>query len=115
MKKPTFLNAFKIGFALLPSRLFRFIKKLFAVLMLYGWISLIPMTISFLGMSLVENFTHNTNAADTVFKILATIGQIVPLSFSLYLSECELKATDEDSTELCFAIFAVVIAALWIK
>lgn len=114
MKKITFLDALKIGLGLIPSRLFRFIKKLLVILMFYGWISLIPMLIAFVGMQLVMTFSQNANVADIVFKILATIGQIIPLSFSLYLSEHELIATDEDSAELCFAICALVIAALWI-
>ena len=115
MKKTTFLEALKIGLGLIPSRLFRFIKKLFVILWFYTYISLIPMLIAFAGMCLVKTFTQNTNAAGIVFKILATIGQIFPLSFSLYVSEYELIATEEDSAELCFAICAAVIAALWLK
>ena len=114
MKKITFLDALKIGLGLIPSRLFRFIKKLLVILMFYGWISLIPMLIAFVGMQLVMTFSQNANVADIVFKILATIGQIIPLSFSLYLSEHELIATDEDSAELCFTICALVIVALWL-
>ena len=111
----TFLKPIKIGLGLIPSRLFRFVKKLFVNLWFYFYISLIPMLIAFGGMYLIKSFTQNTNAASIVFKILATIAQIIPLSFSLYLSECELIETDEDSAELCFAIFVLVIAVLWLK
>ena len=114
MKKITFLKALKIGLKLIPSRLFRFIKKLLSVLVFYGWISLVPMLIAFIGMQLVMTFSKNTNIANIVFKILATIGQILPLSFTLYLSEYEFIETDEDSAELCFAICALVITALWL-
>ena len=108
------LEPIKIGLRLIPSRLFRFIKKLLAILIFYCLISLIPMLIAFVGMQLVVTFFANTNAADIAFKVLATVGQIIPLSFSLYLSEFELIDTDEDSAELCFVIFALVIAALWL-
>lgn len=114
MKKTTFLEALKIGLGLIPSRLFRFIKKLFVNLWFYAYISLIPVLIALVGMYLVKTFTQNTNAASIVFKVLATAGQIIPLSFSLYISECESIDTDEDSAELCFAICALVIAALWL-
>lgn len=105
----------KIGLGLLPSRLFRFIKKLLVNLVVYTCASLIPILIAFVVMYLVITFAQNTNAAGIVFKILATTGQIIPLSFSLYISEHELIEADEDSAELCFAICALVIAALWIK
>ena len=114
MRKNNFFTPIKIGLGLIPSRLFRFIKKLFVNLWFYAYISLIPMLIAFVVMQLVKTFTYNINAAGIVFKILATIGQIIPLSFLLYLSECELIDTDEDSAELCFAICALVIAALWL-
>ena len=114
MKKTTFLETLKMGLELILSCLFRSIKKLIVNLWFYFYISLIPMLIALVGMYLVKTFTQNTNAAGIVFKILATIGQIIPLSFSLYISEYELIATDEDSAELCFAICAVVISVLWL-
>lgn len=113
MRKNNFLDVFRIGLGLIPSRLFLFIKKLLATLVFYAWISMIPMLIAFAAMHLVKTFAPN--AAAIVFKILGTIGQIIPLSSSLYLSECEFIDTDEDSAELCFAICAIVITALWIK
>lgn len=108
-----FLKPIKIGLGLIPSCLFSFVKKLFVTLWVYAYISLIPMFIAFVVWYLVSTFAPN--AANIVFKILATIGQIIPLSFSLYVSEWELIETDEDSAELCFAICALAIAALWIK
>lgn len=110
-----FIKAFKIGFGLIPSYLFRFIKKLLTNLWFYAYISLIPMLIAFVGMNIIDAIAQNTSLAGTVFKILATAGQVIPLSFSLYMSECELAATDDNSAELCFAICAVVIAALWLN
>ena len=115
MKRTTFLEALKTGLGLIPSGLFRFIKKLFVNLWFYSYISLIPILIAFVGMHIVEALSQNTNAASIVFKVLATVGQIVPLSLSLYISEEELSSTDEDSAELCFAICALVIVALWLK
>ena len=114
MKNVTFLEALKRGLGLIPSCLFRFLKKFLVTLMFYAPISFIPMLIAFAGMQVVMSFSQNTNAAEIVFKILATVGQIIPLSFSLYLSEFELIDTDEDSTELCFAICALTIAAIWL-
>ena len=113
MKKTTFFEALKIGLGSIPSLLFRFIKKLFVILWFYAYMSIIPLAIAFVVMYFVKTFAPN--AAVIVFKILATIGQIIPLSFSLYSSEYELVHTDEDSAELCFAICAVVITALWLK
>lgn len=106
-----FLEAFKTGFGLIPSCLFRFIKKLIAPFIVYALFSILPILSVFGIMSLYSV----PNVVRIVVKILATIWQIVPLSFSLHLSEFELEATDEDSAELCFAICALVIAALWIK
>ena len=113
MKNTSFIEAFKIGLGLIPSGLFRFVKKLIVVSVLYAVGALIPMAISFCVMQLLLTF-DTQDSANMAFKILSTIGQIVPLSFSLYLSEYELVSTDEDSAELCFAICAVVIASLWI-
>ena len=109
------VEAFKKGLKLIPSRLFRFIKKLFCSAWFYAYTALIPMVFAFVVMFLIKTFTQNANAAMIVFKILATVGQIIPLSSSLYISERELIATDEDSAELCFAICAIVIAALWLR
>lgn len=114
MRRRTFREALKIGLGLIPSGLFSFIKKLLVTLVFYAWIATIPMLIAFVGMYLVKTFFQNTNAASIVFKMLATAGQIIPLSFSLYLSECEFIDTDENSAELCFTICALVIAALWL-
>ena len=115
MKKTSILEAFKKGLKEIPYCLFNFIKKLFVNSWFYGYISLIPMTIAFVVMYLVKTITGNADAAALVFKILATIGQIIPLSFSLYISEWELTETNENSSEICFTIFTLVIAALWLK
>ena len=114
MKNITFLKALKIGLGIIPSRLFQFIKKLLVILTFYVPISFIPMLVAFAVMQAVMTFSKNINAAEIVFKILASVGQIIPLSFSLYLSEFELIDTDEDSAELCFAICALVIVTLWL-
>ena len=109
------LMMFKGGLSLIPSRLFRFLKKLFCCIWFYAYTSVIPMVLAIAVMGIAKTFTPNTNAATTVFKILATVGQIIPLSCSLYIFEYELIDTDEDSAELCFAICALVIASLWLK
>lgn len=111
MKK--ILTPFKKGLTEIPSCLFCFIKKLFANGWIYAYISVIPMAISLVAMFIVKTITENTEAATLVFKILATIGQIIPLSFSLYASEWELIETSENSSELCFIICTSVIIALW--
>lgn len=113
MKKTSFIEALKIGLGLIPSGLLRFVKKFIVVLTFYAIGTLIPVLISFGVMQLLVTF-DTQDSANMAFKILFTIGQIIPLSFSLYLSEYELGSTDEDSEELCFAICAVVIASLWI-
>ncbi len=109
-----YFKIFKKGLMEIPSCLFSFIKKLFPNAWFYFMFSLIPLGIALIAMSLVEALTHNSIAADLVFKILSTIGQIIPLSVSLYLSEWELIETNEDSAEICFTICALVIAALWL-
>ena len=115
MKGPSIFEAFKKGLKEIPSCLFNFIKKLFANGWLYVVFSTIPLLVALIAMYLVKAFTQNTNAAGMVFKIMATIGQIIPLSMSLYMSEWELINTSEDSSEMCFAICAAVIAYIWLK
>ena len=109
------IRMFKGGLSLIPSHLLRFIKKAFCAIWIYAYTSVIPMVLAFVVMELVKTFTTNTNAAIIVFKILAIICQIIPLSSSLYISECELINTEEDSAELCFAICVSVIVAIWLK
>lgn len=108
------LEAFKRGLKLIPSRLFGFIKKLLPCLWFYTYTSAIPILIALVIMGLVKLATGSVVAATLTFNILATIGQIVPLASSLYISEHELIDTDEDSAEICFIICALVIAALWL-
>jgi hypothetical protein len=108
-------EAFKNGLKLIPSRLFRFIKKAFCSAWFYAYISVIPLIIAVAIAFLVKVITQNANAATIVFKILATVGQIIPLSCSLYISENELIDTDEDSAELCIAICVSVIVAIWLN
>lgn len=115
MKKTSILEAFKKGLKEIPSCLFNFIKKLFVNGWFYAFVSVIPITIALVAMLLVKTITGNADAADLVFKILATIGQIIPLSMSLYISEWELTDTNENSSEMCFTICALVIAVLWLK
>ena len=115
MKKTGILEAFKKGLKEIPSCLFTFIKKLFANAWVYAYSCVIPVAIAFVVMLLVKTISGNADAASLVFKILATIGQIIPLSMSLYISEWELIDTNENSAEICFTICALVIAALWIK
>lgn len=114
MKKPNIWEAFKKGLKEIPACLFNFIKKLFANGWIYAYISVIPMAIAFIVTYLVKTITGNADAAVLVFKILATLGQIIPLSMSLYLSEWELVDTNDNSSEICFTICALVIAALWL-
>jgi hypothetical protein len=115
MRKPNILEVFKKGLTEIPSCLFSFIKKLFPNLWFYGVISTIPLVISLVAMFLVKVFTQSASVAALVFKILATIGQIIPLSTSLYISEWELVENNEDSSEICFMICALVIVLLWLK
>ena len=115
MRTPNILEAFKKGLKEIPSCLFNFIKKLLANGWFYFVISLIPLLISLIAMSIVVEVTHNHSAAAMVFKIISTIGQIIPLSMSLYISEWELTDTNENSSEMCFAICIAVIAYIWLK
>ena len=108
-----YYEAFKEGLKLIPSRLFRFIKKLCCVGFFYGLVLVIPAVISLGIMSLVKVVSQNVEAASLTFKILFTIGQVVPLSISLHLSENELINTDEDSAELCYAICVSFIVYIW--
>lgn len=112
-KSENFFIPFIRGLRLIPSCLFSFIKKVFPNAWIYCVISFIPLLISLLARSLVEAFTQNRDAGIMVFKILNTIGQIIPLSTTLYITEYELIDTDEGSAEICFTICALVIVALW--
>lgn len=115
MKGPNFFEALKKGLKEIPSCLFNFIKRLIANGWLYGVISLIPLLVAFIAMSIAEALTHNHSTASLVFKIVATIGQIIPLSMSLYMSEWELIDTNENSSDICFTICAAVIAYIWLN
>jgi putative Mn2+ efflux pump MntP len=112
MKIREYFEIFKKGLKEIPSCLFSFIKKLFPNAWFYGMFSTIPLLIAVAGMFLAKTFTTHATSI-LVFKILATIGQIIPLSTSLYLSEWELIETNEDSAEICFIICALVIAIIW--
>lgn len=113
--KTSFLEAFKEGLKEIPSCLFRFIKKLYPIAFIYGLYCSIPLIIALIVTLLVKTISGNTDATVLVYKILSTIGQIIPLSISLYISERELIETDEDSAEICLTLCALVIAALWLK
>ena len=108
-----YYEAFKEGLKLVPSRLFRFIKKLYGAGFLYSIGLVIPVIISLVGMFLVKVVSQNVEAASLTMKILFTIGQIVPLSISLHVSENELINTDENSAELCYAICVSFIVYIW--
>lgn len=115
MKGPSIFEAFKKGLKEILPCLFNFLKKLFANGWLYCVVLLIPLLIAFIAMSIAEAITHNHSAAAMVFKIISTIGQIIPLSMSLYMSEWELTGTNENSSEMCFVICATVIAYIWLS
>ena len=115
MKRTQIFEAFKKGLKEIPSCLFNFIKKLLVNGWFYAYFSVIPIAVALVITILVKTITGNADAAVLVFKILATIGQIIPLSMSLYISEWELVDTNENSSEICFTICAIVIAALWLK
>jgi hypothetical protein len=104
--------AFIDGLKLLPRYLFNFLKKLVGVSFLYGITMGIPVIVAgLIGwlLSLIPGISPN--AAGLVFKIIASVGQIIPLS--MYLSTVEdLAKTQEDAPELCFAVCVTVI--MWI-
>ena len=114
MKGPGIFETFRKGLKEIPSCLFNFIKKFFANGWFYAYFSAIPMIIALVVMLLVKTITGNADAAVLVFKILATAGQIIPLSMSLYISEWELINSNENSSEICCTICALAITALWI-
>jgi cation transport ATPase len=109
-----YFDYFKEGLKLIPSCLWRFTKKLFVIGFCYGLILSIPILIAVGVAFLIKAITQNAEASVWTFKILVTIGQIIPLAMSLYISEWELIDTNEDSAELCFAICTTVIAYIWI-
>ena len=115
MKKTSILEAFTKGLKEIPSSLFRFIAKLFTNGYLYFVSSLPTLLISFVIMAIVKGLSQDSYAAAMAFKIIFTIGQIIPLAMSIYMSEWELASTNENSSELCYAICAAIIAYVWIK
>lgn len=115
MKGTSIFEAFQKGLKEIPSCLFNFIKKIFANGWIYVIISSIPLLAALIAMYIAEALTHNHSTASLVFKIVATVGQIIPLSMSLYMSEWELIDTNENSSEICFTICAAVIAYIWLN
>ncbi len=105
--------AFKEGLSLIFPEFFSFFKKMLAVLVLYAISATIPFTIVVLIVWLLGAAGIDPKVASLVFKILATIGQIIPLSIYLSESEKQLKQTNEDAPELCFALCTAVIIWLW--
>ena len=105
--------AFIDGLKLLPRYLFNFLKKLIGVSFVYGIAMGIPLIFSLLIFWLLSIIPGiDLNAAGLVFKIIASVGQIIPLS--IYLSTAEdLAKTQEDAPELCFAVCVTVIMWIW--
>ena len=106
--------AFKEGLKLVFRDFRNFIKKLCGVIFFYG----LPMTIPVLFALLVQWVLSCIPGIDKevevlIFKITATVGQIIPLSIYLQTAETELKNTDEASPELCFAFCVVAITWIW--
>jgi hypothetical protein len=109
-----YYNAFKNGLKLIFRNLVSFAKKLYVIAFAYGFSLVIPISVALLvmlGLSLIPGI--DSNVPLLIFKILATAGQIIPLSIYLYISENELKQTNEDAPELCFAFCAAVITWIW--
>lgn len=106
--------AFREGLKLIFRNFVCFVKKLYVIAFLYGLPMIIPVSVALLilwGLSNIPGI--DSNVASLVFKIILTAGQIIPLSIYLYISENELKQTDEDAPELCFAFCAAVITWIW--
>ena len=109
-----YYSAFKNGLKLIIYKFSEFIKKLSVIAFLYGLLMIIPISVSLLifwGVSHIPGITPAISRH--VFKIIATAGQIIPVSIYLYVSENELKQTNEGSPELCFAFCATVITLIW--
>lgn len=106
--------AFKDGLKLIFRNFCSFVKKLGGIVFLYGLPMIIPMSVALLiswGLSIIPGI--DPEVASLVFKILATAGQIIPLSIYLYVAENELTQTNEGAPELCFAICTAVITWIW--
>ncbi len=111
-----YYDAFKKGLKLIWRGLFNFLKKLALVIFFYGVPMIVPMLISLLLLWLLSSIsTIDQAVAVLVFKIVATVGQIIPLSIYLGIAENEVKYSDEFSAELGFAFCAAVIAFIWIR
>lgn len=107
--------AFLGGLKLIPRYLFDFVKKFVVLTFFYGITMGIPLIFSLLIFWLLSIIPGiSLNAAGLVYKIIATVGQIIPLSINLYLAENQLAKTKENSPELCFAFCAATIAWIWI-
>jgi hypothetical protein len=106
--------AFKKGLKLIFRNFVSFVKKLFVVAFLYGLPMIIPLSVAVLmrwGLSSIPGI--DPYVASLICKIIATAGQIIPLSIYLYVAENELIITNEDAPELCFAFCAAVITLIW--
>jgi len=109
-----YFYAFKDGLKLLFRNFVSFLKRLCVIIFFYGLPMCIPMIAALLiiwVLSLIPGIDNGI--ISLVFKIVATAGQIIPLSIYLYVAENELKKTQENAPELCFAFCATVITLIW--
>ena len=106
--------AFKEGLKLIFRNFVSFIKKLYVIVFFYGLPMGIPMSVALLILWGLSNIPAiDPSVASLIFKIIATVGQIIPLSIYLYIAETELIRTNEEAPELCFAFCAAVITWIW--
>ena len=106
--------AFREGLKLIFRNFVGFVKKLCVIAFFYGLPMIIPVSVALLilwGLSNIPGI--DSNVASLIFKIILTVGQIIPLSIYLYIAETELIRTNEEAPELCFALCAAVITWIW--
>lgn len=104
--------AFCEGLKLIPRHLANFLKKMGCIIFIYGIAMAIPLLVAApIGWLLT---LISRDVAWIVFKIIFTVGQIIPVSIYLHAAEDGLSKTDEDSPELCFAFCAAVITWVWV-
>ena len=110
-----YYHSFIGGLKLIPRYLFSFIKKMYLIIFFYGLPMTIPILVALSILWVLSSIPGiDPQIAQLVFKIIVTVGQIIPLSIYLYIADNELNKTDEDAPELCIACCAAVITWIWV-
>lgn len=101
------------GIKKIPLHLGKFIKKILSTVFVYAYSSILPIAFALLVHWILSLTDIPSEISSIIFKILSTIGQIIPLSVALYSSDEEFERTNNEFSDLCFAVCIAAIVWIW--